>query len=55
MENVPLGNRMPDFCHPGNLFAIFYCCLTYIAKKGYPEILVELNLGPCDIQESSIC
>ena len=50
----PQGNRMPAFCHPWEFFTIFYCCYIFLVKEKYPEILVELNLGLCDILESSI-
>ena len=51
----PLGNRMQAFCHPWESFLhFFYCCYILVAKEKSPEILVELNLGVCDILESSI-
>ena len=37
-----------------NFFAIFYCCFMFVQKKRAPEILVQLNLGLCNILESSI-
>ena len=32
---------------------IFYYCYIFVVKEKSPEILVELNLGLCDIVESS--
>ena len=42
------------FATPGNIFAIFYCFFIFLAKERSPEILVQLNLGLCDILEFSI-
>ena len=50
----PLGNRMPAFATPGNMFAITYCCFLFVAKEGSPDILNELNLGTYGIIEASI-
>ena len=53
-QMLPLGNRMPAFCHPWEFFTICYCCCVSVVKDESPEILVELNLGLCDILETSI-
>ena len=45
---------MPAFCHPWEFFIICYCCYIFLVNEKYPEIMVELNLGLCDILESSI-
>ena len=44
-----------SFLPPMGIFTIFYCCYIFVAaKEKTREILVELNLGLCDILESSI-
>ena len=45
-----MGNRMIAFCHPWEIFAIFYCCFMFVDKER-SKILVQLNLGLCDILE----
>ena len=36
------------FAITGNLVAVVYCCLIFVAaKEKWPEILVELNLSVC--------
>ena len=38
-----------------NFLAMFYCCFIIVAaKERSPKILVENNLGLCNIQENSI-
>ena len=37
----------------GIFFTMFYCCYVFVVKEK-SEILVKLNLGLCDILESSI-
>ena len=48
------GQQDASFLPPHGFFAIFYCCFIFLHKKRSPEILVQLNLGLCDILESSI-
>ena len=50
----PLGNRMPSFATPENFLAIFYCCFIFVAMEASPKLLVEINLGLCNIQGNSI-
>ena len=48
-----LDNRVPAFCYPWE----FFCNLSlviFLAKDRSPENLAQLNLGVCDILESSI-
>ena len=42
------------FATPGKFFPTFYCCFIFVDKERALAILVELNLGLCDILESSI-
>ena len=50
----PQGKKMPAFCHPWEFFAKFYCCCIFVPKERYPECMFELNLGLCNVVESSI-
>ena len=51
----PLATRCHPFATPEDFLAIFYCCFIIVAaKESSPKILVEINLGLCNIQESSI-
>ena len=43
-----LGNKMTAFCHPWELFCIFYCCFVLSAK----EVLLKFWLS--SILESTI-
>ena len=43
-----------SFLPPLGIFYSFCCYSIFIAKGRFPEIFVELNLGLCDILESSI-
>ena len=45
---------MPAFCHPWDTFGNFYCCFIIVDKERSLEILVQLNLGLCDILESPV-
>ena len=42
------------FATHGNFLVMFYCCCIFLPKERSPEMLVELNLGLCDILASSI-
>ena len=33
VANAPLGNRIPAFCHPWNIFTIFNWCYIFVAAK----------------------
>ena len=62
------GNSMPAFCYPRsiacqlfatprNCCALSYSCIivvAVVAKEMSPKIVDKLNLGVCDIPESSI-
>ena len=39
------------FATPGNVCIIFCCCFIFVAKERSREILVQLDLGLCDILE----
>ena len=55
MENATPGQQGASFLPPlGIFFAILHCCFILVVKERSPEIFVELNLGLCDIPESSI-
>ena len=51
MVNTTSGQQNAS---PGELFTTFHCCFTFVDRERSPEILVQLNLGLCDILESSI-
>ena len=59
---VAMGWQMPPwstvcqlFAAPGNFLVIVYCCFIFVAaKEKCPELLVELNVGLCEMPESSI-
>ena len=53
-QMLPLSNRMPSFFHPENFLSISYCSFVFLAKERSPKILVEINLGLCNLQENSI-
>ena len=55
MKNTTPEQQNSSFLSPlGNFFAIFYCYFIFLDKKKSPEILVQLNLGLCDILGRSI-
>jgi len=47
------GQQDASFLPPlGIFFAIFYCCFILVDKERSLEILIQHNLGLCDILES---
>ena len=50
----PLSNRTTAFRHPWGFFAIVYCYFIFVSKESSTDILVELNLGRCEVLEISI-
>ena len=50
----PLSNRLLVFATLGIFFHFSCYCIIVVAKEKSPEVMVELNLGLCDILESSI-
>ena len=52
VSKAPLGNRMPAFFHPSEFFAIAYCSFIFCSEGRSPDILIELNLGLCEILEA---
>ena len=52
--NAPWATGCHLFATPENFLAIFYCCFIFVAMKKSPNILVEVNLGLCNIQGNSI-
>ena len=48
-----LGNRKPAFCQPWKSVSNIFCNLFFAAKERSPEILIELNPGPCDVLKTS--
>jgi len=51
---TPWATGSQLFATPKSFVCNFYCCLMFVHKKRFPEIFVQLNLGLCDILESSI-
>ena len=55
VANATSGLQDARFLPPlGNFFQFFYCCFIFVDKARSLETLVQLNLGLCDILESSI-
>ena len=51
----PWATGCHPFATPEDFLASFYCCFVFVAaKERSPKILVEINLGLCNIQENSI-
>ena len=42
------------FATPDTFVAIVYCCSIFLDKERSPNILIGLNLGLCEILETSI-
>ena len=49
MANVTPVQKVATYLLP---MGTFYCCMIFVAKEKFPDILVELNLGLCDVLES---
>ena len=44
------GGKCQLFATPGNFLVVVYCCFIFVAaKEKCPEILVELNVGSCEM------
>ena len=55
VANATYGQQGASFLAPLRTFSvILYCCFIFRAKDRSPEMLAEINLGLCDILESSV-
>ena len=58
MTNATPGQQDAIFLPPMRIFLQFFivvfCCFIFVAKERSPNIVVEINLGLCKMQETSV-